>query len=131
MTASCDIQKRREIVFHPLPPGQVQLSLALLAQVPGLKVRELAPLSLQIDYCIADHCLEDIEALLQAQGFHLEGSLLILIKRNLAYHCERVQRANLGKPAPRTKNYAAHIEAWAKRPHGDHDETPTEWRQYK
>ena len=60
MTASCDIQKRREIVFHPLPPGQVQLSLALLAQVPGLKVRELAPLSLQIDYCIADHCLEDI-----------------------------------------------------------------------
>jgi len=131
MTAACDIQKRREIVFHPLPPGQIQLALALLMQMPGLKVAGHGALSVQIEYCIADHCLEDIEALLWAQGFHLEGSLLIRIKRNLAYYCERVQRENLGKPAPRTKNYPAHIEAWAKRPHGDHDETPAEWRQYK
>jgi hypothetical protein len=75
--------------------------------------------------------LEDIETMLWAQGLHLEGSLLIRIKRNLAYYCERVQRENLGKPEPRTKNYPAHIEAWTKRPHGDHDETPAEWRQYK
>jgi len=131
MTTACDIQKRREIVFHPLPPGQIELALALLMQVPGIKVMELGNLGLQIEYCIADHCLEDIEALLLAQGFHLEGSLLIRIKRNLAYYCERVQRENLGKPAPRTKNYPAHMEAWTKRPHGDHDETPAEWRQYK
>jgi hypothetical protein len=131
MTTACDIQKRREIVFHPLPPGQIELALALLMQVPGIKAMELGNLGLQIEYCIAEHCLEDIETLLLAQGFHLEGSLLIRIKRNLAYYCERVQRENLGKPAPRTKNYPAHMEAWTKRPHGDHDETPAEWRQYK
>ncbi|MDP2786918.1 MAG: hypothetical protein Q8O79_02430 [Pseudomonadota bacterium] len=131
MTISRDTQKRREIVFHTLPPAQIQPALALLTQLPGLRASELSPFSVQIEYNIADHCLEDIEALLLAQGFHLEGSLLIRIKRNLAYYCERVQRENLGKPAPRTKNYPAHIEAWAKRPHGDHDETPAEWRQYK
>ena len=131
MSAAYDIQKRREILFHPLPPGQLQLALELLGQLPGIKADELGPLSLQLEYCIAEHCLEDIEALLLSQGFHLEGSLLIRIRRNLAYYCERVQRENLGKPAPRTKNYPAHIKAWAKRPHGDHDETPTEWRQYK
>ncbi len=131
MSAPCDILKRREILFHPLPPGQIPLAMALLAQLPGVKAVGLGECSLQIEYCIADHCLEDIEALLTVQGFHLEGSLLIRIRRNLAYYCERVQRENLGKPAPRTKNYPAHVEAWTKRPHGDHDETPAEWRQYK
>jgi hypothetical protein len=131
MTTACDIHKHREIVFHPLPPGQLQPALTLLAQIPGLQASGLGPLSLQVEYSITNHCLEDIEALLWAQGFHLEGSLLIRIKRNLAYYCERVQRENLDKPTPLTKNYPAHIEAWAKRPHGDHDETPAEWRQYK
>lgn len=131
MTTACDIQKRREIVFHPLPPGQIEAALDLLRQLPGVRADRLDLLSLQVEYCIAEHALEDIENLLWAQGFHLEGSLLISIRRNLAYYCERVQRENLCKPEPRTKNYPAHIEAWTKRPHGDHDETPAEWRQYK
>jgi hypothetical protein len=97
----------------------------------GVRVDSIGECSVLIEYCITEHCLEDIESLLTAHGLHLEGSLLIRIRRNLAYYCERVQRENLGKPAPRTKNYPAHIEAWTKRPHGDHDETPTEWRQYK
>lgn len=131
MSATCDILKSRELLFHPLPLGQLPLALDLLKQLPGLEAKVLGPLSLQIDYFITDHCLEDIETLLSSQGFHLEGTLLIRIKRNLVYYCERVQRENLGKPAPRTKNYPAHIEAWTKRPHGDHDATPSEWRQYK
>ena len=130
MPTACDILKRREIVFHPLPPNQLEAALGLLTQLPGVRASRLGPLSAEIEYCIAEHSLEDIENLLWAQGFHLEGSLLIRIKRNLAYYVERVQRENLGKPAPRTKNYPAHIEAWTKRPHGDHDETPAEWRQY-
>ena len=36
MTSPCDILKRREIVFHPLPPGQVERALALLSGLPGL-----------------------------------------------------------------------------------------------
>lgn len=131
MTSPCDILKRREIVFHPLPPGQVERALALLGGLPGLSVSRIGPLALQLEYCVADYTLQDLEAALGAQGFHLEGSLLIRIKRTLAYYSERVQRENMGKPEPRTKNYQAHVEAWDKRPHGDHDETPVEWRQYK
>lgn len=131
MTHACDIQKRRVIVFHPLPPDQCNLALALLTQLPALQVSAVSMLSVQVEYCITDHTLESIEAFLSAQGFHLEGSLLIRIKRNLAYYCEHVQRQNLTKPEPCTKNYPAHIEAWAKRPHGNHDDTPVEWRQYK
>jgi hypothetical protein len=131
MTTPCDIQKRRELVFHPLPPGQLAAAFELLTQLPGLRTSHLNSLSLQIEYCIIDYSLEGIETLLHAKGFHLEETLIIKIKRNLAYYCERVQRENLGKPEPRTKNYPAHIVAWNKRPHGDHDETPAEWRQYK
>jgi hypothetical protein len=131
MTSPCDILKRREIVFHPLPPGQVERALALLNGLPGLTVIQSGPLALQLAYCVADYTLQDLENALAAQGFHLEGSLLIRIRRTLAYYSERVQRENMGKPEPRTKNYQAHMEAWTKRPHGDHDETPAEWRQYK
>ncbi len=131
MTSPCDIQKRREIVFHPLPPGQVERALALLCGLPGLTVAQSGPLALQLEYCVADYTLQDLESALSIQGFHLEGSLLIRIRRTLAYYSERVQRENMGKPESRTKNYQAHMEAWTKRPHGDHDETPAEWRQYK
>jgi hypothetical protein len=131
MSIACDIRKRREIVFHPLPPGQIRRALDLLNALPGIKADESGEVSVQIEYCIDMYCLEEIETMLGSNGFHLEGSLLILFKRNLAYYCERVQRENLGKPEPRTKNYPAHIEGWTKRPHGDHDETPAEWRQYK
>ena len=131
MASPCDILKRREIVFHPLPPGQTERALELLAGLPGLTVSRSGPLSLQLDYCVADYTLEDLETALDAQGFHLEASLMIRIRRSLAYYSERVQRENMGKPESRTKNYQAHMEAWTKRPHGDHDETPAEWRQYK
>ncbi|MEW5787370.1 MAG: hypothetical protein AB1899_05910 [Pseudomonadota bacterium] len=131
MGSPCDILKRREIVFHPTPPGQVDRALELLAGLPALTATRTGPLSLQVAYCVADYTLEGLENGLAAQGFHLEGSLLIRIRRSLAYYSERVQRDNMGKPEHRTKNYQAHMEAWNKRPHGDHDETPLEWRQYK
>lgn len=131
MTSPSDTDKRREIVFHPLPPGQVDRALALLAGMPGLTTSRTGPLSLEITYRVADYTLQDLEAVLTAQGFHLEATLLIRIRRSLAYYSERVQRENMVKPGPRTKNYQAHMEAWSKRPHGDRDETPAEWRQYK
>ncbi|MDP2432395.1 MAG: hypothetical protein Q8O33_10200 [Pseudomonadota bacterium] len=131
MSAPCDVDKVREIVFHPLPPEQVERALELLGDMPGLKVTRLGPQSLQIAYCIGDHCLQDIETMLGLRGFHLEATLLIRVKRALAYYCEHVQRENMHKPEVLTKKYKPHMEAWEKHPHGDHDETPTEWRQYK
>lgn len=131
MSTPSDVDKLREIVFHPLPPEQIERALELLGDMPGLKAIRTGPQTLQISYRITDHSLQDVEAMLGMQGFHLEATLLIRVKRALAYYCEHVQRKNLHKPEVQTKKYKPHMEAWEKNPHGDHDETPTEWRQYK
>ena len=131
MTASGDTWKRREVIFHHLPPGQAQRALALLSDLPGLVVAHHDEHCLHLEYDVSEYALEDVENALSASGFHLGTTLLIRIKRALAYHCERVQRRNMVTPEPRTKNYKAFVEAWEHRPHGDHDETPEEWRQYK
>lgn len=126
-----DTSKQREIVFHATPPAQTERAHDLLAQLPDLTVERIGERQLLVRYDLTDHSLEDLESMLSEQGFHLEVSLLILLKRALIYHVERVQRENLGKPEVKTKNYHPHIQAWDQRPHGDHDETPQEWRQYK
>jgi hypothetical protein len=131
MVTPCDIHKRREIVFHALPPGQAERALALLGGLPGLEVERTGEHALSIRYCVHDYTLEWIEAALAEQGFHLEATLLIRIRRALYHYSEHVQRQNMRLPEVQTKNYKAHVEAWEKRPHGDSDETPAEWRQYK
>jgi hypothetical protein len=131
MRRTGDTGKQREILFHPTPPAQAERAQALLARLPHLTVRRLGDRALEVQYDLSDHCLEDLESLLIQRGFHLEVSLLILLKRALIHHVERVQRENLGRPEVKTKNYQPHIQVWEQRPHGDHDETPREWRQYK
>ena len=131
MSAPCDVDKVREVVFHPLPPGQVERALDLLGALPRLKTTRIGPLALQIAYCVGDYTLQDVEDLLGLQGFHLEAGLLIRIKRALVHYCEHVQRENMHSPEVLTKKYKPSMEAWEKHPHGDRDETPTEWRQYK
>ncbi|MEW5769267.1 MAG: hypothetical protein AB1831_02775 [Pseudomonadota bacterium] len=131
-TAGEETRKRRELVFHAVPPGQADRALALLAGLPGLDVAIRDERTLCVEYEVTEYALEDLENALGAQGFHLEGSLLMRIRRVIAYHCERVQRHNLGMPEPRTKDYHQHfVEAWQHAEHGDHDETPEQWRQYK
>jgi hypothetical protein len=131
VSAPCDVDKRREITFHPLPPGQVERALDLLDALPKLKVRQMGDLVVEVAYCINDHSLQDLENLLDQHAFHLENSLLIRVRRALVHYCEHVQRDNLHSPEVQTKLFKASIEAWDKNPHGDHDETPAEWRQYK
>jgi hypothetical protein len=126
-----DVDKIREIVFHPLPPDQTERALAFLGMLPGLTATPVGPLTLRVAYCVNDHTLQDIEASLDQQGFHLEATLLIRVKRALAYYCEHVQQENMHKPEVQTKLYKPHMQAWGRQPHGDHDETPAEWRQYK
>jgi hypothetical protein len=131
MATPCDIDKRRELVFHALPPGQAERALVLLTGLPGLVVSRQSELVLIIEYGVCDYTLEAIENALGQQGFHLESSLLVRIRRALVHYCEHIQRQNMGEPEVRTKNYQAFVEAWQHRSHGNHDETPEEWRQYR
>ncbi len=131
MTIPGDTQKRREIVFHATPPAQTARAYAQLSMLPDMVVTRVGEYTLQVHYSVTDHTLEDLESLLVELGYHLETTLLLRLKRALIYHVERVQRENLGKPEVKTKNYKPHMQAWEHRPHGDHDETPEEWRQYR
>ena len=131
MDTPLDIEKRREIVFDAFPHGQAALAVQILSGLPGLTARALDPHTIEIRYRLCDYTLEGLEAGLVEQGFHLHNSLLVRIKRALAHYCERTQRENMARTPTPSKRYQPHIEAWRKRPHGDHDDTPAEWRQYK
>lgn len=128
----CDLEKTREVVFHPLPAGQVERALTLLQGLDELHVIVGSePNSLQVRYSINLYTLEGLESALASQGFHLDSSLLTKLKRALAYFCESVQRRNIAANEPDLKSQQAFIKVYDHHLHGDRDETPEEWRDYK
>lgn len=129
----CDLEKSREIVFHPLPPGQVERALALLEGLEGLIVQIAAERQhcLIVRYHVCEYTLEGLEAALANQGFHLDNSLMSKFRRALAYFCENVQRRNVAANEPDIKSQQAFMKVYDRHLHGDRDETPEEWRGYK
>ena len=115
-----DLKKKREIQFSKFPPGQVPEAaddlkhLEELEVQPKLEKRELD-----------DHLVD--------RGFHLDNTLMTKLTRALIYYVEDTQRHNMAAPEKRLKRseQEAYVKAWEHRPHGDHDDTPPEWREYK
>ncbi|HMM47016.1 MAG TPA: hypothetical protein PKC12_03445 [Thiobacillaceae bacterium] len=130
--SSGELEKNREIVFHPLPPGQLKRALTLLQGLDGLVV-EAGPGAnrLLVRYRVCEYTLEGIESALMIDGFHLDNSLLSKLKRSLAYFSESVQRRNILANVPDINSQKAFIAAYDRRLHGDSDDTPEEWRRYK
>jgi hypothetical protein len=128
----CDLEKSREIVFHPLPVGQAGRALSLLEGLDGLEVTT-GPTAdcLVVRYHICEYTLEGLETALASQGFHLDNSLLSKLKRALAYFCEGVQRRNVAANEPDIKSQQAFMKVYERHLHGDRDDTPEEWRGYK
>ncbi|MDT3705656.1 MAG: hypothetical protein ROZ09_02445 [Thiobacillus sp.] len=128
----CDLEKIREIVFHALPPGQVERALALLDGLDGLMVAIGADgKRLLVRYQVCEYTLEGLETALSSQGFHLDNSLLSKLKRSLAYFSESVQRSNIAAAEPDVKSQQAFMKVYERHLHGDRDDTPEEWRSYK
>lgn len=128
----CDLEKIREIVFHDLPAGQVERALILLEGLDGLVVTAGPDGSrLLVRYHICEYTLEGLEAALVSQGFHLDNSLLSKLKRSLAYFSESVQRRNVAADEPDIKSQQAFMKVYENHLHGDRDDTPEEWRDYK
>jgi len=128
----CDLEKTREIVFHPLPVGQVERARVLLQGLEGLEVTIGAGFNtLLVRYHVCEYTLEGLETALSSQGFHLDNNLLCKLKRALAYFCEGVQRSNVEANEPDIKSQQAFMKVYERRLHGDSDETPEEWRDYK
>ena len=133
MTSS-DLKKHREILFSKFPPGQVPEAaddLKLLEEVdaaPKVEARTVA-----VDYELQQHTLQELEAHLEDKGYHLDNTLMSKLTRALIHYVEDTQLHNLGAPEKNHKlpPQEAYVRAWEHHSHGDHDDTPPEWREYK
>lgn len=128
------IRKERTILFGKLPPGQVPKAGGFLGTLERLEVEPHDErLSIDVAYDLHDHSLEELETALQNNGFHLDSTLMTKLLRAWVYYVEETQLHNLGAPERLLKKSQneAYTQAWERHPHGDHDETPPEWREYK
>ena len=128
------IRKERTLRFAEFPPGQVPEAMNFLGGLAHLEIKPgVDGISIDILYDLHDHSLEELESALTDKGFHLECSLFNKLVRALIYYIEETEIHNLDAPLrllKRSQN-EAYTQAWARHPHGDHDDTPPEWREYK
>ena len=128
------IRKERSILFAKFPPGQIPEASDFLDKIEHLEVEPLIEQrTLDVAYDLYEHSLEEIETTLQDKGFHLDNTLLNKLMRALIYYVEETQLHNLEAPERLLKKSQneAYTHAWEQHPHGDHDDTPPEWREYK
>lgn len=129
-----ELHKQREIVFAKFPPDQVPEAADDLQRLEELAVQTfLEKRSVGVEYQLTDHTLQEIEEHLVEQGYHLDNALMNKLRRALIHYIEDTQLHNLDAPEKRLKRsqQEGYVQAWEQRPHGDHDETPPEWREYK
>ena len=128
------IRKERTIQFSKFPPGQVPEAADVLRKLETIEVRpHIERRAVGVSYDLLEHTLEELEGELSDKGFHLDNTLLIKLMRAWIYYIEETQLHNLDAPErPRKKSQnEAYTHAWERHPHGDHDDTPPEWREYK
>ncbi|MHB1231107.1 MAG: hypothetical protein ACYCZQ_00790 [Burkholderiales bacterium] len=127
-----DTERTRQLSFSRLPPGQAKAALLLLHDLPHLTVLGTAgDTGLMIRYELPYYTLEKIELALIDQGFHLDNSLINKLRRALFYYAENIQCQNLAQPAQRERTRRIFAQVYEHHSHGDHDDTPPEWREYR
>jgi hypothetical protein len=134
MMSGPDLKKKREILFSKFPPGQVPEAADDLQHMESVEVDpQFEKRSVGVSYELTDHTLRELDEHLVEKGFHLDNTLMTKLTRALIYYVEETQLHNIGAPEKRLKRSAqeAYVHAWEHHPHGDHDETPPEWREYK
>ncbi|WP_300443049.1 hypothetical protein [Zoogloea sp.] len=127
------LAKTREIRFKAFPPGQTAQAWRSLAALRGVQVEAGSDaLSLVVHYNVLDFTLELLDEALVGAGFHLDRSLFIRLHRALIYYLEETQVHNLRSPERLIKqSHEVYMQAYAHHPHGDHDDTPPDLREYK
>jgi hypothetical protein len=127
-----DTFKTRQISFSRVPSGQAHEAGVLLQGLPHLTVlSELDDHTLLVRYEIPNYTLQRVEKALTAEGFHLDNSVLTKIKRALVYYCEGIHCENLAPPPRDRLSKQIFAQVYEHHPHGDHDDTPEEWRSYR
>lgn len=129
-----ELQKERVLVFSDDPGNQLDQAYLLLSGLENFHVeRGPLPNSLRIAYSVQHYSLEALEKALAREGFKLQHSLLGNLKRHLIHYCEDVQYHNLKTPEHMTKKTPPEIfvKVYDHHPHGNHDDTPKDLREYK
>jgi hypothetical protein len=129
-----DLRKKREILFAKFPPGQVPEAAEDLGTLDDVAVEpKYEKRSLGVAYELSAHTLRELDEHLIDKGYHLDNTLFSKLTRALIYYIEDTQLHNIGAPEKRLKRSSqeAYVKAWEHHPHGDHDDTPPEWREYK
>ncbi len=127
-----DYERKRQINFDPVPPGQAREAMLLLDGLPHLQVLGLVgDNGLLVKYDLRHYSLERVETALVAEGFHLENTLLAKLKRALIHYCERVQAGHLRQQPQYARTRRIYAQVYENHAHGDRDDTPPEWREYR
>ncbi len=132
--SSADLKKNREILFSKFPPGQVPEAAGDLQRLDEVEIDlQYEKRSLGVAYDLQNHTLKELDEHLIDKGYHLDNTLMSKLTRALIYYVEETQLHNLGAPEKLLKRSSqeAYVKAWEHHPHGDHDDTPPEWREYK
>ncbi|MBN9421133.1 MAG: hypothetical protein BGO63_10900 [Candidatus Accumulibacter sp. 66-26] len=128
------IRKERNIQFSKFPPGQVPEASDYLARIERVEAEALVEKrAVGVAYDLREHSLQELEGTLEDKGYHLDNTLMSKMMRALIYYVEETQLHNLEaplKPLKRSQS-EAYTHAWERHPHGDHDDTPPEWREYR
>lgn len=129
------LHKHREIFFSEFPPDQVPGAAEALRSLEQVSVELLQEKrAIGVDYDLSEHTLRELEEYLKQRGYHLEETLLGKLARALVHYAEETELHNLEAPGSSMKTSAqqeAYVTEWEHHPHGDHDDTPPEWREYK
>lgn len=123
-----------DLYFAEEPVGQLARAYALLSGVENLYTEKgPEPNRLRISYKLRDYSLAGLEAALKKAGFCFKENLLDKLGKKFIYYCEDVQYHNLHTPEHLTKSNTPVVFAklYESHPHGDHDDTPKELREYK
>ncbi|MGV8935384.1 MAG: hypothetical protein ACOH1I_12200 [Gallionellaceae bacterium] len=127
------------LIYHDLffadePSGQRERAYVLLTGLDQLQVEKLNIFNgLRLGYALQDYSLEGLEGALKKAGFSFKENLLNKISKQVIYYSEEVQYHNLNTPEHLTKGKSTIVFAklYENHPHGDHDSTPKELREYK
>ena len=131
---SGDLRKNREILFAKFPPGQVPEAADDLQRIEEVDVRpKFEKRAVGVSYDVTVHTLRELDDHLVDRGYHLDNTLMSKLTRALVYYVEDTQLHNMSAPEKRLKRSSqeAYVKAWEHHPHGDHDDTPPEWREHK
>ena len=128
-----DLNKKREILFSKFPPGQPPEAADDLRRLEVIEAQARENnRSLDVTYDLTQHTLRELDEHLVDKGYHLDNTLLTKLHHALTNYKQDTQLHNIDAPEKRLKrSQEAYVKAWENHPHGDHDDTPPEWREYK